>query len=174
MSSRGFGLLILVIAVVAIMVGTSLYNGRANRDEYTYSEFQNDLRSKNVQRVTVRQNTEVPTGRLVVVLSGGFERTVYVTDVSDAVSEVKAAGVADIIIEDVDRTPWYLQILPYVFGFIMILILFSVLSGQGAGSAGGGGAMLNFGKSRARMTSPDDKEKKTFADVAGLYEAKEQ
>ena len=174
MSSRGYGLLILVIAVVAIMVGTSLYNGRANRDEYTYSEFQGDLKSKNVQKVTVRQNTEVPTGRLEVLLSGNYERTLYVPDVSDAVAEVKAAGVANIAIEDVDRTPWYLQILPYVFGFILILILLSVFSGQGAGSAGGGGAMMNFGKSRARMMSPDDKEKKTFADVAGLYEEKEQ
>ena len=174
MSSRGYGLLILVIAVVAIMVGTSLYNGRANRDEYTYSEFQGDLKSKNVQKVTVRQNTEVPTGRLEVLLSGNYERTLYVPDVSDAVAEVKAAGVVNIAIEDVDRTPWYLQILPYVFGFILILILLSVFSGQGAGSAGGGGAMMNFGKSRARMTSPDDKEKKSFADVAGLYEEKEQ
>ena len=174
MSSRGYGLLILVIAVVAIMVGTSLYNGRANRDVYTYTEFQNDVKTKSVHKVTVKQNTEVPTGRLVVELSGGVERTLYVPNVSDAVNEVKAAGIADITIEDVDRTPWYLQILPYVFGFIMILILLSVLSGQGAGSAGGGGAMMNFGKSRARMTSPDDKEKKTFADVAGLYEEKEQ
>ena len=174
MSSRGYGFLILVIAVVAIMIGTSLYNGRADKDEYTYTEFQNDLKGKLVQKVVVRQNSEVPTGRLIVNLSGNIERSLYVPDVTDAISELKSAGVASITIEDVERTPWYLQILPYVFGFIMILILLSVLSGQGAGSAGGGGAMLNFGKSRARMTTPDDKEKKTFADVAGLYEEKEQ
>ncbi len=174
MSSRGYGFLILIVAVVAILVGTSLYNGRIDKDNYTYSQFEQDMKNKKVTSVVVRQNSEVPTGRLVIKLSTGVEQNLYVTNVTQTVEEMKTAGVSDIQIEDVDRTPWYLQILPYLFGFVMLLLLFSMMSGQGAGSGGGGASMMNFGKSRARMTSPDDKKKKTFADVAGLYEEKEQ
>ncbi|HAK57979.1 MAG TPA: cell division protein FtsH, partial [Lachnospiraceae bacterium] len=174
MSSRGYGFLILVVAVVAILVGTSLYNGRIDKDNYTYSQFEQDMKNKKVTSVVVRQNSEVPTGRLVIKLSTGVEQNLYVTNVTQTVEEMKTAGVSDIQIEDVDRTPWYLQILPYLFGFVMLLLLFSMMSGQGAGSGGGGASMMNFGKSRARMMSPDDKKKKTFADVAGLYEEKEQ
>ncbi|MBR1874019.1 MAG: ATP-dependent zinc metalloprotease FtsH [Eubacterium sp.] len=174
MSSRGYGFLILVVAVVAILVGTSLYNGRIDKDNYTYSQFEQDMKNKKVTSVVVRQNSEVPTGRLVIKLSTGVEQSLYVTNVTQVVEEMKTAGVSDIQIEDVDRTPWYLQILPYLFGFVMLLLLFSMMSGQGAGSGGGGASMMNFGKSRARMMLPDDKKKKTFADVAGLYEEKEQ
>ena len=174
MSSRGYGFMILVIAVVAILVGTSLYSRGMDNDSYTYSQFQEDLKEKRVTDVYVRQNEEVPTGRLVVMREGVGEQTLYVPDVQKALEEVRAAGVTSIQIEDVDRTPWYMQLLPYLFGFIMILLLFSMLSGQGAAGGGGGGSMMNFGKSRAKMFSPEDKKKKTFADVAGLYEEKEQ
>ena len=174
MSSRGYGFLILVIAVVAILVGTSIYSGRIEQDGYTYSKFQEDLKEKRVSEVLVRQNAEVPTGRLVVKGMGIPEQSLYVPDVAKAIDEIKAAGVENIMIEDVERTPWYLQLLPYIFGFVMMLLLFSMLSGQGAAGGGGGGSMMNFGKSRARMMSPDDKKKKTFSDVAGLYEEKEQ
>ena len=174
MSSRGYGFMILVIAVVAILVGTSLYSRGMDSESYSYSQFQDDLKEKRVSEVYVRQNEEVPTGRLVVMREGLDEQTLYVPDVQKALEEVKAAGIERIRIEDVDRTPWYMQLLPYLFGFIMILLLFSMLSGQGAGAGSGGGSMMNFGKSRARMFSPEDKKKKTFADVAGLYEEKEQ
>ncbi|MBO6107864.1 MAG: ATP-dependent zinc metalloprotease FtsH [Eubacterium sp.] len=182
MSSRGYGFLILVIAVVAILVGTSLYSSRIEKDAYTFSEFDNDLRNDRIESLIVRQNQEVPTGRLVVELKDGHERTLYVPDVSDILENIRKirtdgtsyADNIEIKIEDVDRTPWYMQILPYVFGFIMMLLLFSLLSGQGAGGGGAGSSMMNFGKSRARMMSPDDQKKKTFADVAGLYEEKEQ
>ena len=165
--------MILVIAVVAILVGTSLYSRGMDSDSYSYSQFQDDLKEKRVTEVYVRQNEEVPTGRLVVMREGMDEQTLYVPDVQKALEEVKAAGIERIRVEDVDRTPWYMQLLPYLFGFIMILLLFSMLSGQGAGAGSGGGSMMNFGKSRARMFSPEDKKKKTFADVAGLYEEKE-
>ncbi len=174
MSTRGYGFLILVIAVIAILVGTSLYSGRMEQDAYTYTKFQEDLKDKRISEVLVRQNSEVPTGRLIVNGMGMEERYLYVPDVSKALEEVRAAGVEKIQIEDVERTPWYLQLLPYVFGFIMMLLLLSMLSGQGAAGGGGGGSMMNFGKSRARMMAPDEKTKKTFADVAGLYEEKEQ
>lgn len=174
MTSRGYGFLILVIAVVAVLVGTSLYSGRLDRDEYSYSQFLNDLKEEKIDTVVVRQNPEVPTGRLVITFRSNREESVYVPDVKTAISDLRSAGIENLHVEDVERTPWYLQILPYLFGFIMVLLLLSVLSGQGAGAGSGGGSMMNFGKSRARMIAPDDKKKVTFAEVAGLHEEKEQ
>ncbi|MCR4604807.1 MAG: ATP-dependent zinc metalloprotease FtsH [Eubacterium sp.] len=173
MGSRGYGFLILIIAVIAILIGTSLYSGRLDKDSYTYTKYQQDLKAKNITSVTVTQNSEVPTGQIIVHTNKGVEQGLYVPDVNEAIKDLKNNGVTSISIEDVERTPWYLQILPYVFGFILILLLFSLMSGQSAAGGGGGGAMMNFGKSRAKMTSPDEK-KKTFEDVAGLYEEKEQ
>ncbi|MBO4396581.1 MAG: ATP-dependent zinc metalloprotease FtsH [Eubacterium sp.] len=174
MSSKGYGFLILAIAVIAILVGTSLYNGRIDRNPYTYTNFKEDLKNHTISSVIVRQNSEVPTGRLIIRKSGEEENTLYVPNVADALNDLRTADIKSITIEDVDRTPWYMQILPYVFGFVLLLLVLSVLSGQGAGAGGGGGAMMNFGKSRARMMSADDQKKKTFADVAGLYEEKDQ
>lgn len=173
MSSRGYGFLILVVAVIAILIGTSLYNGRIEKDPYTYTRFQEDIKSKNISDVIIKQNAEVPTGRVIVRTNKGVEQSLYVPDVSVVINDLKYAELNSLLIEDVERTPWYMQILPYVLGFILILVLFSMMSGQGAAGGGAGGSMMNFGKSRARMTSPDDK-KKTFADVAGLHEEKEQ
>ena len=105
MSSRGYGFMILVIAVVAILVGTSLYSRGMDSDSYSYSQFQDDLKEKRVTEVYVRQNEEVPTGRLVVMREGMDEQTLYVPDVQKALEEVKAAGIERIRVEDVDRTP---------------------------------------------------------------------
>ena len=76
-------------------------------------------------------------------------------------------------VSDVETTPWYLEILPYAIGFVLIFILFTMMTSQAQGGGGGNAKMMNFGKSRARMTAPDEKSK-TFADVAGLVEEKEQ
>ena len=66
-----------------------------------------------------------------------------------------------------------MEILPYAIGFVLIFILFTMMTSQAQGGGGGNAKMMNFGKSRARMTAPDEKSK-TFADVAGLVEEKEQ
>ena len=66
-----------------------------------------------------------------------------------------------------------MEILPYAIGFVLIFVLFTMMTSQAQGGGGGNAKMMNFGKSRARMTAPDEKSK-TFADVAGLVEEKEQ
>ena len=74
-------------------------------------------------------------------------------------------------INPIEQTPWWVTVLPYVLGFGLIIFLFSILNSQNSG--GGNSKVMNFGKSRARMTKPDEKSKK-FRDVAGLVEEKEQ
>ncbi len=124
-----------------------------------------------IQSVEVRQNAEVPTGELTAKYSNG-EKRVYVSDVNQILQFLDEKNFTHVRVGDVARTPWYLEVLPYIIGVVLILLLFSMMSSN-ANGGGGGGKMMNFGKSRAKLTMPDDKVK-TFQDVAGLVEEKEQ
>lgn len=68
--------------------------------------------------------------------------------------------------------PWWLTMLP-TFGLIIIFVIFWFIFMQQAGGGGGSRGMMNFGKSKARVSS-DGKTKKTFDDVAGADEEKEE
>ena len=61
------------------------------------------------------------------------------------------------------------------FGIIIIFFIFwFLLMGSTGSQNGGGNRAMSFGKSKARMTAPDDKNKVTFKDVAGIEEEKEE
>ncbi len=68
--------------------------------------------------------------------------------------------------------PWWLTLLPTV-GLLIIFVVFWFMFMQQAGGGGGGRGMMNFGKSKARV-SVDGKTKKTFEDVAGADEEKDE
>ena len=59
-------------------------------------------------------------------------------------------------------------------GLVVVLVIFWFILMNNASSQGGAGKTMSFGRSRARMTSPDDKNKVTFKDVAGVDEEKEE
>ncbi|MEG1087828.1 MAG: AAA family ATPase, partial [Cetobacterium sp.] len=67
-------------------------------------------------------------------------------------------------------TPWFFDILPSLFMLFFVLILWFVFMNQ---SQGGGGKVMNFGKSKAKVHKDDEKTRVTFKDVAGLNEEKE-
>ncbi|MDM8535004.1 ATP-dependent zinc metalloprotease FtsH, partial [Clostridiaceae bacterium HSG29] len=69
------------------------------------------------------------------------------------------------------QNPWYLEMLPTVF-LILILVGFWFVFMQN--SQGGGSKVMKFGKSKARLNKQDEKNRITFADVAGLEEEKEE
>ncbi len=73
----------------------------------------------------------------------------------------------------ISKPNWFLStVLPYILLFIVVIALFSFLSSQ-ASVGGGNSKVMNFGKSRAKMTT-DEGKKTTFKDVAGLDEEKEE
>ncbi len=167
---KGYGFFVVMLFVIIIAYISSDYFMNAAKASYTYAQFKQDLSSGMVKSVEVLQNAEVPTGELRVKYSKET-KSVYVPDVNDVLEFLEQENFTQFKVSDVARTPWYLELLPYVIGFVLILVLFSMMSSNANG--GGGGKMMNFGKSRASLTMPDDKVK-TFADVAGLVEEKEQ
>ena len=171
-SLKGYGFFIVMLLVVLLAYISSDYFMNADKAGYTIAQFKEDISSNKVQDVEVVQNAEVPTGELLVKYAKETRR-LYVPDVNEIVRYLEEIHFSQVKIRDVARTPWYLEILPYIIGFVLILLLFSMMTSNASGGGGGGGKMMNFGKSRARLTMPDDKVK-TFADVAGLVEEKEQ
>ena len=168
---KGYGFFVLMLLVLALVFIANEYFINSNRDNYSVTQFKQDIMEEKIQSVEVRQNAEVPTGELTAKYSNG-EKRVYVSDVNQILQFLDEKNFTQVRVGDVARTPWYLEVLPYIIGVVLILLLFSMMSSN-ANGGGGGGKMMNFGKSRAKLTMPDDKVK-TFQDVAGLVEEKEQ
>lgn len=169
---KGYGFfVILLIVLLLAYYGNELLAGNA-RAEYSYTQFKEDFRANKVTEVKIQQNTEIPTG-IVEAVVGKEKKSFYISDVNTITSFLDEQNFKSVTLYDVARTPWILQLLPYILGFILIIIMFSMMSANAGGGGGGNGKMMNFGKSRATMTSPDKREK-TFKDVAGLIEEKEQ
>ena len=168
---KGYGFFVLMLLVLALVFIANEYFINSNRDNYSVTQFKQDIMEEKIQSVEVRQNAEVPTGELTAKYSNG-EKRVYVSDVNQILQFLDEKNFTQVRVGDVARTPWYLEVLPYIIGVVLILLLFSMMSSN-ANGGGGGGKMMNFGKSRAKLTMPDDKVK-TFQDVAGLGEEKEQ
>ena len=168
-SVKGYGFFIVLLVVIGIAYLCNNYIMDYDRDSYSVSQFKQDLQDKKIKKVTIEQNAEVPTGQLVIQYEKGTKQ-LYVSDVNAMISYLDDQNFTEYHLSDVARTPWYVEILPYVIGFVLFFVLFSMMMPN---AGGGGNKMANFGKSRATLTMPDDKVK-TFADVAGLVEEKEQ
>ncbi len=143
---------------------------------YTESSFEEDMKEGNIKEVYVQQNAEVPTGTVEITKKDRSTVKFYVTDVNhfqELYNNLVEAEKVSVSFEmsDVVRPSLVERILPYLLGAIAIIIIVMMTAGmQGAG--GGGGSMMNFGRSRAQMTSEDDNQM-NFNDVAGLKEEKE-
>lgn len=168
-SVKGYGFFIVLLVVIGIAYLCNNYIMDYDRDSYSVTQFKQDLQDKKIKKVTIEQNAEVPTGQLVIQYEKGTKQ-LYVSDVNAMISYLDGQNFTEYHLSDVARTPWYVEILPYVIGFVLFFVLFSMMMPN---AGGGGNKMANFGKSRATLTMPDDKVK-TFADVAGLVEEKEQ
>ena len=159
---------IFIILLLLVIFGLNLLNNRT--DEYTKAEFIADLDAGNVSEVVVQPNGEAPTGYLEIQMKNGVSHKLYATDVTELETLVREYGF-DPVVNDIERENWFLTyMLPMLVVLAVGIFLFMMMNAQQAG--GGNGKMMNFGKSRAKMTLGD--KSVTFAQVAGLKEEKEE
>ena len=158
----------IVIVVAALWMANQL---QVHQQEMTYTAFVNEVEDGNVRDVYISQNSAVPTGTVSVTLKDdGTTRTVNVSDV-DKVEELLQSNEVDYGMSDVPRESMISTILiPLLITMCGVFLLFFLMNRQGGGS---NAKAMNFGKSRARMTTQNE-IKVTFADVAGLKEEKEE
>lgn len=170
---KGYGFFV-VMAVIILMAALSgdFFSGM-NRNTYSYTQFKKEIEDHQITAVIVEQNQEVPTGEVTVKTKDDIQKSFFTPDVNTVIDYLDSVSFTDVKVSDVATTPWFLTILPYIIGFVLIFLLFSMMTGHTQGGGGANAKMMNFGKSRAKVTTPDEKVK-TFEDVAGLVEEKEQ
>ena len=169
-NGKGFNLSFFVILVIMFLM---MYMGNMNSTEETYTSgaLVTDLTEGNVSSVSIQPNEQTPTGSARVVLKGGVVKTLYVTDVNDLQETLNQYGI-DPVVKDVPKEGWFEAYgMPILLALGVGFLIIYLMNMQAGGGGGGNAKMMNFGKSRAKMTHGD--EKINLGSVAGLKEEKE-
>jgi len=166
------GIVVWLIVLVLMVAGLSYLGEKLQtQNNYSYKELEQDLENHQVSEAVIHQNQQTPTGQLIVVLTNGRNKDMYIDDVKEVRQMLENANVS-YQMTDVPKESKLLSVgVPIASLGVMVILLF-MLMGRNAGSSGGGSKMMNFGKSRAQMTTTSGK-RFTFRDVAGLQEEKE-
>ena len=169
-NSKGFNFSFLLI--LGIMLCAMYINSFNNTEEsYTQGALIRDLEAGKVSSVIIEPNRETPTGSAKVTLTGGMTKTIYVTDVNDLQYRLELYQL-DPLVKDIPKESWLSAYgLPILLGLGVVMFVLYLLNGQGSGG-GTNAKMMNFGKSRAKMSHGDGKIK--LDSVAGLKEEKEE
>lgn len=168
---RGFISYFVFIIVLLLVAGSvSWVNRRNQQEDYTRAELIADMEAGNVVEIEITPNSETPTGSVEIRLANGAYKRLYVTNIIEMEELVRSYGF-DPTVKDVPREGWFLTtLLPMLIVLAVGVFLFLAVNAQNAG--GGNAKMMNFGKSRARMTLGD--KTVNFRQVAGLQEEKEE
>ena len=169
---RASGMIIyaLFVAVVLFILYSSM--GKSTTD-FNMAQFRKAVKNENVSSVSISQNQEVPTGVVTIKLSNGQQATLYVSDVNDFQDELEELDIA-YSLSDIPHDSWISELLPMLIVLGAVFILFMIMmNAQGSAGGGANAKMMNFGKSRAKMTNKEDIHTR-FDDVAGLKEEKEE
>lgn len=161
-----------LVIIIVLLLGLILLNSFQNReDDYTRAEFLQDMEAGRIKEVLIHPNGEAPTGYLEVTLTTGEEKTLYATDVTEMEELARSGGIEPRVL-DIQRENWFLTyMLPVLVVIIAGVFIFVIMNAQG-GSGGSNSKMMNFGKSRARLSMGEGRI--TLKDVAGLKEEKEE
>ena len=165
-----FSVIILVLLVLWFANRMQVQN-----NEMTYTQFVKEVEGNNISKVVINQNKTVPTGVVTVTLKDGESekdaKTVYVSDVNDVQALLEKREI-DYEMPNIPEDSWLsTMLLPMIVMFGGVMLLFVLMNRQGGG--GTNAKAMNFGKSRAKLSTEDEK-KVTFEEVAGLKEEKEE
>ena len=166
----GFGVYAMLILLVIILWYTFTNNSTVSN--FTQTDLWKAVNDGNVVSIRVEQNREVPTGYLNIKLKDGSTERLYTSDVNEIQKELKEKEFTAYVVDDVPAESWIMTLLPYLLIFGAIFILFIIMSNNAAAN-NSGGKMMNFGKSRAKLSTEEDNHM-TFENVAGLHEEKEE
>ncbi|HQW81420.1 MAG TPA: ATP-dependent zinc metalloprotease FtsH [Pseudomonadota bacterium] len=161
-------LLWLVILVVLLSVFQSLSQSGASRDEVAYSEFLTEVRNDGVAKVTISEDGSSIAGERKG--GGKFTTIAPVRDFGMFADLIKHK--VEIVQKPVPKDSFVLSFLLNALPFLLFIGVLFYFMRQMQGGGGGRGAMT-FGRSRARLQG-EDQVKITFADVAGVDEAKDE
>lgn len=147
-----------LLLIVALIAGYLYLNDQVStQGSYTMGQLEKALEEDKVTDAVIHQNREVPTGYVTANIVSDGQKTVYVTDVKEAEALLEEHDI-DPTIRNVPKDSSMIgTVLPVVLTGAILLFFFMMMNRQMSGGGGSNAKMMNFGKSRARMSSPDDK-----------------
>jgi cell division protease FtsH len=161
----------IVIFIIILLIVSMLSNSNIESKQLTYTELVIHIQNDNISDIKFIDNNVTGTMR------NGTTFNSYIPypelfKVSDYLEESVKSGNIVVEGEPTPTTPFYIQMLPTIAMIGLFAIFWFVFMNQSQG--GGGGKVMQFGKSRAKMHKEDPEKKVRFADVAGLDEEKEE
>lgn len=161
-----------LLFLTVLMIGGFMFKQAARGTEFTEQDLEAVISDELITEAYIHPNREVPTGKVIIKLKTGEEKSFFSLDVKEVLDTLEEAGIHNIYVAEVPRDNFFMSsIVPLLLTGGMVIFVIIMMNRQMSG--GGNNKMMNFGKSRARMSTDKDK-KVTFKDVAGLQEEKEE
>ena len=172
---KNLGLYLVLVLVVVTMVNTFLTPEEVQKqyDEISYSQFLKDLDAGNIRILQIRNNTvpgESSSATLQGELKDGKRFLTYGLDVAGIADRAVAKGVEMVTVEAPQKNTWLTSLMTSLFPTLLLIGVWVYFLYN---MQGGGGRVMSFGRSKAKLFL-DNKPKVTFADVAGCDESKEE
>jgi cell division protease FtsH len=156
----------LFVFVFSPMIRGSFTSGQ---NSYKLEDFQEDLKNGKVTDVTITPNRDNDTGYAMVVLDDGSRNILYATQIAEIEKTAREAGIKPVVKDIPSDNVFMISVLPTILVVVVCLFFFYMMNAQNAGG-GSNAKMMNFGKSKARLSRNSGV---TLDDVAGLQEEKE-
>ncbi len=162
----------IILFVLIVLFLANLFTRQSGPENLTRQEYTQAVETGQAEFADIVQNKETPTGRLILTMKDRSVHQIYVSDVAEEQDYLRANGV-NFSLEDVPHENYLLSlIIPVAVSGIVLVVLFMMMNARASAGAGGANArMMNFGKSRAKLSQ--EAGKFNFKKVAGLQEEKE-
>ncbi|MCM1161599.1 MAG: ATP-dependent zinc metalloprotease FtsH [Roseburia sp.] len=168
-TGKGVGSTLIIIALL-LLVTIWIASLNNNQQSSRWDEFLTEYNKGNIVEVLIQPNKETPTGVVKYALRDNSTHTIYVSDVTEIEAMTREKNIPTTM-QDVPKESWFLTyVLPALIILIVFVFFFVLLNNQ-QGSGGSSSKMMNFGRSRAKMSMGDSHV--MLKDVAGLKEEKE-
>ena len=147
-SINGLGLILVALIVLFIANGLT---GPGQPETLTQQEYMQAAEAGDIASAVIRQNQETPTGELVLTMDDGTQSRVYVADVGAEQTYLIGQDVP-VTMQDVPHDNFLLTMLiPVLLSGVMLVVVFMMMNARAAGG-GANARMMNFGKSRAKLS----------------------
>ena len=164
---RGVSLYFIIMVVVLAMMIIPMFMN-SGQEQYSRSDLDKDIEANNIVTASIEPGKVSPTGSVTVITNSGNKKVMYVTDVNEIENYLLEKKVDTVVLKAAEDSWFTTNVLPLLICVVVMIVLMSVMTG---GTGGANSKMMNFGKSRARMSTDS---KTTLNDVAGLSEEKEE
>ena len=154
----------LVIGLTMILLFNLFNKPQSSVVEMSYSDFLTSIESGQISSVNIQADEVTGKG------SGGKDFKVVTPPADSELIPILRKAKVNILVKQKEESPWYVTVLVSWFPMLLLIGVWIFFMRQ---MQGGGGKAMSFGKSRARLLDKDQ-TKVTFADVAGIEEAKEE